>query len=150
MDIPAFIRPTTRRNRASRGGPFGKRAPRYDVAHVPRRPEGRRRVGHREVFGHDADHAPVAAFDVDGPADDLRIGAEGLPQAMAQHDDRFAARRLPRRDRRRAFVFVRVERAAELRLTAIDVEETARDVHAGDRRAAVAGRGAWPRPSASR
>ena len=31
MDSPAFIRPTTRRNRASRGGPLGKRGPRYDT-----------------------------------------------------------------------------------------------------------------------
>ena len=98
MDIPAFIRPTTRKNRASRGGPFGKRGPRYDVTHIPRRPEGGRRVGHDEVFGHDTNHAPVAAFHGDGPTDDLRIGAQGLPEAITQNDDRFAAGRLPRRD----------------------------------------------------
>ena len=40
IDIPAFIRPTTRRNRASRGGPFGKRAPGTTCAcpTAPRRP----------------------------------------------------------------------------------------------------------------
>jgi len=48
-------------------------------AHVPRRPERRRRVGNREVFGHDANHAPVAAFHRDAPIDNLRIGAECLP-----------------------------------------------------------------------
>ena len=106
-------------------------------AHIPRRPKRRLRVGHDEVCGHHANHAPVAAFHVDGPIDDLPIGAQGLPQAMTQHDDRFAARRLPRRDRRRAFVFVRLERAPKHGLTTIDVEETARDMHAPDRRAAV-------------
>ena len=57
---------------------------------------------------------------------------------MTQDDDRFAAGRLPRRDGRRAFEFVRMERAPKLWLTTIHVEETARDMHPGDRRAAVA------------
>ena len=131
-------------------GPVRKARARYDTRHVPRRPKGRRRVGHHEVFGHDTNHAPVAAFYVDGPANDLRIGAQGLPEVMTQHDDRFAAGRLPRRDGRRAFVFVRMERAPKPWLTTIHVEETARDVHPGDRRAAVAVRGGWPRPSSWR
>ncbi len=48
-DIPAFIRPTTRRNRASRGSPCGKRGPRYDDTHIPRRPEGAAASGTRSL-----------------------------------------------------------------------------------------------------
>jgi hypothetical protein len=106
--------------------------------HIPRCPEGSRRVGHHEVVGHDTDHAPVAAFDRHGAIDDPWIGAEGLPEVMTQHDDRFAAGRLPRRDRCRAFEFVRMKRAAKPWLTTIDVEETARNMRPLDRRAAVA------------
>ena len=106
--------------------------------HVPRRPKGSRRVGHGKILRHHANHSPVAAFNVNGPPDELRIGAEGLPQAMTQDDDRFAAGRLPRRDGHRALEFVRKERAPKLWLTAIHVEETAGDMHARDRRAAVA------------
>ena len=136
--MPAFIRPTTFRNLASRGGPFGNRSPRYETRISQGAQKAASRVGRGEVFRHDANHPPVAALQMDGAADQLRIGAQGLPQAMTQHEDGFAARRLPRRDRRGAFEFVREERAAQPWLATIHVEEAAGDVHAGDRHAAVA------------
>jgi hypothetical protein len=64
--------------------------------HIPRRPKGRR-VWH-EVFRHDTNHPPIAAFHGDRPTHELRIGAQGPPEAITENDDRFAARRLPRRD----------------------------------------------------